>query len=268
MSYPTSRFRLPAIAFGVSCIALVAAHASALAQQAPTQRRPAGTSATTTGSINPAPQAPQPTSAAPPAAVAPPAATPATAEASPAAITVSGFRSARFGMTEDEVKAAITKDFKLKPDAIRTVENKLERTNALMVQVPDVLPGGGMAEVSYVFGFETKRLIQSGVTWSKAIDDKMSPDQLLSNGNVLRTHFIGAGYKPETVASNLAVNGGLLMFRGSDAEGRTTLLMLQGSIAQSDAGAGQRVLTPTALSLFYIADAKKPDVYRLPPGSF
>ncbi|MDB5640496.1 MAG: hypothetical protein JWP51_5404, partial [Bradyrhizobium sp.] len=30
----------------------------------------------------------------------------------------------------------------------------------------------------------------------------------------------------------------------------------------------QKVLTPTALLLFYIADAKTPDIYRLPQGSF
>jgi len=30
----------------------------------------------------------------------------------------------------------------------------------------------------------------------------------------------------------------------------------------------QRVLTPTGLMLFYVVDAKTPDIYRLPPGSF
>jgi hypothetical protein len=42
--------------------------------------------------------------------------------------------------------------------------------------------------------------------------------------------------------------------------------MLQGTFSQGENN--QRVLTPTALLLFYIADAKSPDVFRLPPGSF
>ena len=206
-----------------------------------------------------------------PAAAAP--ATPAAPAASPAApnvvtssADVQGFRSARFGMSENDVRAAIARDFGLKGDAVRADVNKTEQTHILSVKVPEVLPGGGTADVSYVFGFKSKTLIQVGLSWSKAIDDKTTPEQLFSNATMLRTHFMSAGYKPDTVATNMPINGGLLMFRGSDANDRTTLLILQGTMAQGENE--QRVLTPTGLLLFYIADAKTPDVYRLPPGSF
>lgn len=202
---------------------------------------------------------------------------PATAQVAPAATTsqppisgataaVEGFRSAKFGMTEAEVRSAIVKDLGVKPDAIRSEDNKSEQTHVLLVKAPEVLAGGGASEVSYVFGFKTKKLIQVGVTWSKATDDKMTPDQLFSNSTVLRTHFVSQGYKQDTIATNMPINGGILMFRGSDDKDRTTMLILQGSIAQGENN--QRVLTPTALLLFYVADAKTPDVYRLPPGSF
>jgi hypothetical protein len=184
----------------------------------------------------------------------------------PQTADVSGFRSARFGMSENDVKNAIAKDFNLKGDAIRTDTNPSEQTKVLTIKAPDVLPGGGMAEVSYVFGFKSKTLIQVGVAWSKASDEKMTPEQLFSNSTVLRTHFLAAGYKPDTVATNMPINGGVLMFRGSDAKDRTTMLILQGTFAQGEKD--QRILTPTALVLFYVADAKSPDVYRLPAGSF
>jgi hypothetical protein len=181
------------------------------------------------------------------------------------AAEVEGFRSARFGMSEADVKAAITKDFG-KGTAVTEQPNAGERTKVLVVKVPDLLPGGGTAEVSYVFGYQTKKLIQVSVSWSKAIDDKMTPEQLFSNSSVLRTHFMSEGFKPETIATNMPINGGLLMFRGSDAKDRTAMLMLQGTFTQGDKN--QRILTPTSLLLFYVADAKAPDVYRLPPGSF
>jgi hypothetical protein len=44
------------------------------------------------------------------------------------------------------------------------------------------------------------------------------------------------------------------------------MLILQGTVAQGEKN--QRVLTPTGLMLFYVVDAKTPDIYRLPPGSF
>ncbi|WP_315834110.1 hypothetical protein [Bradyrhizobium prioriisuperbiae] len=195
-----------------------------------------------------------------------PAATTSQPPISGATAAVEGFRSARFGMTEAEVRSAIIKDLGVKPEAIRSEDNKSEQTHVLLVKAPEVLAGGGASEVSYVFGFKTKKLIQVGVTWSKATDDKMTPDQLFSNSTVLRTHFVSQGYKQDTIATNMPINGGILMFRGSDDKDRTTMLILQGSIAQGENN--QRVLTPTALLLFYVADAKTPDVYRLPPGSF
>lgn len=182
------------------------------------------------------------------------------------AANVSGFRSARFGMSEKEVRAAISKDFNVKADGIRSESNPSEHTQVLQVKVPDVLPGGGIAEVSYVFGFKSKTLIQVGVSWSKQTDEKMTPEQLFSNASVLRAHFITAGYKADTVASNMPINGGLLMFRGSDEKDHTTMLILQGTVAQGENN--QRILTPTGLMLFYVVDAKTPDIYRLPPGSF
>jgi hypothetical protein len=188
------------------------------------------------------------------------------APAGPVTADVPGFRSARFGMTEAQVRAAIERDFRMRPDEIRSEENKAEQTQVLAIQAPDVLPGGGTASVSYVFGYKSKTLIQVGLSWSKATDEKMTPEQLYSNANVLRAHFVESGYKPDTVATNMPVNGGLLMFRGSDAREHTTVLVLQGTFSQGENN--QRVLTPTALLLFYIADAKSPDVFRLPPGSF
>jgi hypothetical protein len=202
-----------------------------------------------------------------PAPVAPAPANPGTAApAAPGTAAVSGFRSAHFGMAEADVRKAIERDFRVRPDAIHEEENKAEQTHVLTLQAADVLPGGGTAAVSYVFGYKSKSLIQVAVSWSKASDDKMNAEQLFSNANVLRAHFLSAGYKPDTVATNMPVNGGVLLFRGNDAQDHTTLLILQGTFSQGENN--QRVLTPTGLTLFYIADAKSPDVYRLPPGSF
>jgi hypothetical protein len=205
---------------------------------------------------------------APPVRQAAPAAagvaTPAPAE--PVVAEVTGFRSARFGMNEVQVRSAIAKDFNLQGDAVQAQENKAEQTHVLIVRAGDVLPGGGTASVSYVFGFKSKTLIQIGLSWSKATDDAMTPEQLFSNANVLQSHFVSAGYKPDTVATNMPINGGILMFRGSDAQQHTAMLILQGTFTEGENN--QRQMTPTALLLFYIADAKTPDVYRLPPGSF
>lgn len=169
-------------------------------------------------------------------------------------------------MNEADVRAAIAKDFGVKPDAIKSQDNPAELTRSVLLAVPDLLPSGGTAEVSYVFGYKSKTLIQVGTVWSKGTDPEMTPEKLFSNANILRAHFLGEGFKPESIAVNTPVAGGVLMFRGSDAKDRSVILLLQGTFENKENN--QRVLTPTGLLLFYVADTKSPDVFKLPPGQF
>jgi hypothetical protein len=202
-----------------------------------------------------------------PAAAAAEVAAPAIPSAAPEATkAIEGFRSAKFGMNETDVRAAIAKDFGAKPDAIKSQDNPAELTHSVLLTVPDLLPNGGAAEVSYVFGYKSKTLIQVGTVWSKATDPAMTPERLFSNANILRAHFLGEGFKPDSIAVNTPVNGGVLMFRGSDAKDRSVILLLQGTFETKENN--QRILTPTGLLLFYVADTKSPDVFKLPPGQF
>ena len=206
-----------------------------------------------------------------PAAGAPAGATSTAAAETPAgddrtAKAIDGFRSAKFGMNETDVRAAMTKDFNAKPDAIKIQDNASELTRSLLLSAPELLPNGGTAELSYVFGYKSKSLIQVGAVWSKGTDTAMTPEKLFSNANILRAHFMGEGFKPDSIAVNMPVAGGIVMFRGSDAKDRSVILLLQGTFENKENN--QRVLTPTSLLLFYVADAKSPDIFKLPPGQF
>ncbi|MBR0783012.1 hypothetical protein [Bradyrhizobium iriomotense] len=179
---------------------------------------------------------------------------------------IDGFRSAKFGMSEADVRAAMARDFNAKPDAIKAQDNASELTHSILLPVPELLPNGGTAELSYVFGYKSKSLIQVGAVWSKGTDAAMTPEKLFSNANILRAHFMGEGFKPDSIAMNMPVAGGIVMFRGSDAKDRSVILLLQGTFENKENN--QRVLTPTSLLLFYVADAKSPDIFKLPPGQF
>ena len=179
---------------------------------------------------------------------------------------IDGFRSAKFGMSEADVRAAMIKDFNAKPDAIKAQDNASELTHSILMSVPELLPNGGTAELSYVFGYKSKSLIQVGAVWSKGTDAAMTAEKLFSNANILRAHFMGEGFKPDSIAVNMPVAGGIVMFRGSDAKDRSVILLLQGTFENKENN--QRVLTPASLLLFYVADAKSPDIFKLPPGQF
>jgi len=134
---------------------------------------------------------------------------------------------------------------------VKVQDNPAELTRSLLVTVPELLANGGTAEISYVLGYKSKTLIQVGVVWSKQTDAALTPERIFSNANILRAHFLSEGFKPDSIAVNTPVNGGLLMFRGSDSKDRTVMLLLQGTMETKDNN--QRILTPTGLLLFYVA---------------
>lgn len=197
----------------------------------------------------------------PSAAIAPPA--PA------ASLHVEGFRSAHWGMTEPQVRTAITKDFKVPPDRIKREENLAERTHVLTVVVPDLLEGAGNARVSYIFGYATKKLIEVNILWGTAIDPQIAPEKIVAAADQLRQLLVDSGYEPQSIVTNARMNDGeVLVFKGEDADKHTTILRLAAAHETPRRGAAKQPATATALALSYILDAQNPDIYRLKKGQF
>ncbi|HTW53076.1 MAG TPA: hypothetical protein VME45_14390 [Stellaceae bacterium] len=200
----------------------------------------------------------------PPAAAQPPAAPAATAH-------VDGFRSAKWGMTEAQVKAAIHSDFNIAEDKLKSSDNLAEKTEALTASVPDLLEGAGTADVSYVFGYTSKKLIQVNIVWSTALDPQATPEKIVAAADQLRVLFLGSGYDPKTVtANNRMPDGSILVFQGQDADRHTTVLRLTtGSVTPTDKDGKPGKPVPVAtLTLSYVYNAAEPDIFRLKKGSF
>jgi hypothetical protein len=196
----------------------------------------------------------------PPAAAAAPAVQP---------LHVEGFRSAHWGMTEPQVKAAIATDFKIAPDKIKSEENLAERTGVLTVLVPDLLEGAGVARVSYIFGHTTKKLIEINVLWGTAIDPQIAPEKIVAAADQLRQLLVDSGYEAGSIVTNARMKDGeVLVFKGQDADKHTTILRLAAAREAPRRGAAKKPATATALALSYILDAQNPDIYRLKKGQF
>jgi hypothetical protein len=184
---------------------------------------------------------------------------------------VDGFRSAKWGMTEAEVKTAITNDFKIPADKLKAEPNPNERTTVLTIQVPDLIDGAGIARVSYIFGYTTKKLIQANLVWGTPVDPQAKPEGIVAAANQLRDLFMSSGYEPGTVVANARANDGeVIVFEGQDADKHTTLLRLvAGQQPAADKDAKKDKPAPvTALFLSYILDSRNPDIYRLKKGQF
>lgn len=169
---------------------------------------------------------------------------------------VNGFRSATFGMSEAEVRAAAEEDLDVEENAIARVENKIERTASLVVNAQDLLPETGDALVIYIFGFASKQLRQVNVIWGEPVVEEADPAALLAIAEALQGYFDRQGFVEDSVIRNAPLEGGgIMVFSGSDAEGRTVAMTL--TLPEE----GVEEETETALRLSYIADPERPDVF-------
>ena len=80
---------------------------------------------------------------------------------------VTGFREARFGMTEPDVRAVVAKALAVKPADLKTSSNPTEGTTLLTARADQLEPGPGPATITYIFGNKSKRLIQVNVAWGE-----------------------------------------------------------------------------------------------------
>ena len=184
---------------------------------------------------------------------------------------VDGFRSAHWGMTDAQVKAAIRKDFNIAPEKVQSEENPSERTTVMTVTVGDLLEGAGKARVSYILGYANKKLIQVNIVWGTTIDPQVKPDRIVAGANQLRALFLGYPYQADTVASNVpTADGTITVFQGQDAEKHMTLLRLVSTPAPPPPknAKGEAPGPTVVLFLSYVLDVRNPDVYRLKKGQF
>lgn len=236
-----------------------------------------------------------------PSAVTPPSAVgKPPAETVPQAITaeVTGFRSARFGMTDEQVKEAIKRDFDIDAKDVKKLRNEVQKTDILGVQVENLVPGSGTSIVFYIFGYKSKRLIHINVVWGKLAQQTVPPGTLVNTGTILQNYFKNLGLAAGPVG---ATSNQITLFQGYDEKKRAIQLLLEVSpvpqdkkdgAKAGDAKAPKTEVKPatkpaqqppgkpgevkgeptqyiaTSLKLSYIESLSNPDIYVVPKGKF
>jgi hypothetical protein len=179
---------------------------------------------------------------------------------------VLGFRSARFGMTEEEVRSAIEKDFGLEGDEVEVTVPDLPRTPILRVRVDNLIEETGPAVVNYVLGYKSQRLFRVNVVWGTPVDPNTTAATINKVSTLLQQYFEGQNFPAENVTRRLRINNNTVMLlRAADLEGRTVALLLQQAQVQAE---GEEVRWAYLLRLSYILDPENLDVYQLEPGDF
>jgi hypothetical protein len=186
---------------------------------------------------------------------------------------VTGFRDARFGMTEPEVRAAIKKSFALKDADIKTSSNPTEAT-LLIARVESLDPGPGPADITYIFGNKSKRLIQVNVAWGEDAPNKPSgANALVAAGTRLVRYFLEFSWHKDTARVGIPVGENtVVLFAGEDEKKGVVRLVFDGIKYQMNREGYQTQFAdpkgPPKLVINYIADRDNPDVAKIEPGKF
>src|SRR5579883_2367297 len=95
---------------------------------------------------------------------------------------VEGFRSAKFGMDEAQVKRAIATDFGVKESTITREVNPVDRTTVLSITAKDVLPDIAIARIHYILGYNQKKLFQVVLTWGAGTSETAANNTTVLGG--------------------------------------------------------------------------------------
>lgn len=175
------------------------------------------------------------------------------------AVHVGGFRSAKWGMTEAALKKAISSEFNIPADALKSIPSPVERTTVVAITVPELLEGAGAARISYILGYASKKLIEVNIEWGTPIDPQAKPEMVLAAANQLRDLFLRSGYAAGTITtSGRGSDGSVIVFSGQDAAQHTTVLRL----LQTPGSVKEKQPPMTALFLAYVMDSRNPDIFR------
>lgn len=185
---------------------------------------------------------------------------------------VAGFRDARFGMTEQEVRAAATKAFGLKAADISTTTNQIEGTHVLTTRLAKLDPGPGPASVAYIFGHGSKRLIQVNVIWG-AETAAQPVDSIVAAGSRLQRYFAGYAWRKDGARAGIPVGDNtVVLFAGEDDKTGAVRVVVDGVKYQAQRDGKQATSPdpkgPPRLVISYIANRDDPDIAKIEKGKF
>jgi hypothetical protein len=185
---------------------------------------------------------------------------------------VRGYRSATWGMTPDQVRAAIRRDFPAAPIAADQRDPVLE-TTIVVASVPALAPGPGPAFVGYVFGAKTGRLIQVNLDWQVAAPTPAQRDALAAAGAAIVADFVGHYWKIGSVTRGAAIGPRtLILFAGSGEAGGAVDVRLEGVPYTLRTPAPQpwqpAADGPALLHVSFARTADQPDITTIKSGDF
>jgi hypothetical protein len=185
---------------------------------------------------------------------------------------VTGFRTARFGMTEFAVRQVARQAFGVDDDRMTLTADPASGAAKLIVHVQELEPGLGEGRVEYLFGYEHQRLFQVNVVWGLDTNPQFDNLAMLEGALRLQRYFLGYSWRSRSAQSGvLLTDRSIRLFSGVDRGNRTVTVTIEDVLYDSVAGNVRMVpeaSVPTILTVSYMDEGRAGDVNRISRDEF
>jgi hypothetical protein len=137
---------------------------------------------------------------------------------------VTGFREARFGMTEPQVRAIATSSFAVHDGDMTLSTDAIAGTTKLVVHVQMLEPGLGEGRVEYLFGYTRHTLFEVNVVWGLDTNPQLTNSELLDAAVRFQHYFLGFAWAMGRVRIGIPIgivfeDRAIFLFSGADERG-------------------------------------------------
>jgi hypothetical protein len=184
---------------------------------------------------------------------------------------VTGFREARFGMTELEVRQTAKSSFGVDDGDMTQNTIADEGTSKLIVHVRTIDSGLGAGRIEYFFGHRQRRLFRVNVVWG--LDTNPNSSGVIVGAVRLQRYFLGFAWANRSVRTGVPISDrAVVLFSGADGKNGAVSLIVEG-IQYRLGPDGTVTLLPEPLSrpkltISYTDEFNEPDVRSIGRGEF
>jgi hypothetical protein len=141
---------------------------------------------------------------------------------------VTGFREARFGMTEQQVRLSAKSSFGV-GDGEMTLSTDTNGGNTkLVVHVRTLEPGLGEGRIVYLFGYKQHKLVQVNVVWGLDTNPPLNNIGMIAGAVRLQRYFSGFAWATRSVRTAVPIDDrAILLFSGADAGNGAVFLVAE-----------------------------------------
>ena len=185
---------------------------------------------------------------------------------------VTGFREARFGMTEPQIRLMAKKAFRIDDGDMTPAADAVAGTTKLIVHVPMLEPGLGEGRVEYVFGYRQHRLFQVNVVWGLDTNPQLSNFAIIAGALRFQRYFLGFSWALRSVQTGILLDDrAILLFSGVDGKNGAVTVVLDDVRYELISGNIRLVpepSVPTRLTISYMDESRAADLHRLSRSEF